>query len=111
MGNAPAYLVGAGVIVGAAGFGIWKVRRWIERQPWLVSLWHFLSGWRRDGRGGRARRAGIRCGVTAGAVALVAAWAAAPVLTSRFAIFVVIAGVGWAAWLSWRWVRSFKHRR
>jgi hypothetical protein len=41
----------------------------------------------------------------------VAAWVAAPVVTSRFVIFVVVAGVGWASWWLWRWLRRFRHQR
>lgn len=111
MGNAPAYTAGAALIVGAAGFGIWKVRRWARRQAWLVSLARFLSGWRQDGRPGRPRRAGIRCGTVAAAIMLVACWVANPQVTGWAIVCLLFASLGLGAWWCWRWAWSFKHRR
>lgn len=111
MGNAPAYLAGAVLIVGAAGFGVWKVRRWVERQAWLVSLGRYLTGWRHDGRDGRARRAGIRCGFVAAAVVLVACWVASPQVTGRAIIFLSFVSLSLGAWRLARWAWTLRHRR
>jgi hypothetical protein len=104
-------IFGSVLIVVLAGYGIARAWRWLARQWFLRVLWQFLSGWHHDGRPGRPRRAGIRCGAAAGAVALVACWSAAPVLTGRFVISVVLltfcAGLLWL----WRTLRRFRHHR
>lgn len=105
------YVLGAVVIVVLAGYLTARAWRWLSGLWFLRIVVRFLTGWHHDGRPGRPRRAGIRCGAVAGAVALVAAWVAAPVLTSRFVIFVVVVGVGWASWWLWRRVLGWRHHR
>src|SRR6266702_4758027 len=81
MGNMPAYVAGAALIVGVAGYWVARFLRWLARQWFLRVAWHWLSGWRRDGRPGRPRRAAIHCGIMLGAVVLVACYVASPQVT------------------------------
>lgn len=74
---------------------VWRLRRWVEAQAWLLSLWRFVTGWRQDGRPGRPRRAAVRSGCVLAGLGMVAGWFAAPVVTGR-----VVAGVAGLALLA-----------
>src|SRR6266702_1358550 len=111
MGNMPAYVAGAALIVGVAGYWVARFLRWLARQWFLRVAWHWLSGWRRDGRPGRPRRAAIHCGIMLGAVVLVACYVASPQVTGWAIVCLLFIGFGLGAWWLWRWIWSFRHRR
>ena len=70
------YVLGAVLITGTAGYAAFRVRRWLDRQAFLLASARFLSGHRKDSRPGRARRAAGRAGRVLPPVALVAGWRA-----------------------------------
>jgi hypothetical protein len=87
------------------------------RAKWLLArLWYWFSGLahhggRVDGRLTRGRLAAWRTGGTLAVALTVFAWLVNPQVTGRVVAGGLLLAVAVLAWLGWRWVRSFRHRR
>jgi len=88
-----------------------RVHRHLAGRWFLVLAWRVLSGYRRDARPGRVRRAAVRSGATAAMVAVVAGWLASPTVTSWVVAGAAGAAVVAGAALIIRWAWMWRHRR
>ncbi|HEV2376220.1 MAG TPA: hypothetical protein VGS19_29125 [Streptosporangiaceae bacterium] len=104
-------LAGAVLVVVLVGYWVARAHRRLSQVWFLGVAWRFLSGHRDDGRPGRLRRAGWRCGAAVMSVALAAGWVTDPQVTAIVLGFVAVCGLVLSAVLSWRWARQWKHRR
>ena len=133
----PKSVLGAVLIIGTIGYVLLRLRRWLLATWVLVHAWRWFSGEHLDGKprtdagwlraGQRAltktghatrwwhlprwKRAAWRTGGTLAAVGLLAAWLAAPALTSGFVIFVVTIAIAFGTWLLVRRWLARKSRR
>ena len=105
------YVLGAVLITGTAGYAAFRVRRWLDRQAFLLASARFLSGHRKDSRPGRARRAAWRSGSVLAAVALVAGWLASPQVTGWALILCFTVSVMVVTWRAWRLLAGWRHHR
>jgi hypothetical protein len=67
-----------------------------------ASTWALRPGW---------HRAGIRVGITTGALAGIVGWVTHPLLTAALGCLVLTGGMAWAGWRVDRAVRRFRHHR
>jgi len=130
-------VIGALVIVAAAGYAVAKVRRWILAQWWLVALGRFLTGeahhgkpitdagWLRHGQKAltptghatrwwhrpRWQRAAHRTGGTLAAAGLVLAFLANPQVTGWAIVCLSLSLCIFAGWLTARRLRARRDRR
>jgi hypothetical protein len=99
------------IAVVAAGFIIHRFRLWLAQQLFLIACWHWLSGWRADGRYGRGRRALRRCTGTATAVGLAALWAWSPWAAAPVTLGVALGLALIGVFVVWDGIWQFRHRR
>src|SRR4249919_417291 len=104
-------VIAAVIAVIVAGYWVARLWRFLSRQWFLRVAVQFLSGWRKDEPPGRGRRAARRCGGTAAAVVLLAAWMVSPQVTGRAVLGLAAAAAVLGGWWVWRWVWQFRHRR
>src|SRR6266568_2579845 len=120
MGAAPeviqGYVLGALVLTGTGGYWAFRLGRWARRQWLLRRLWYWFTGLAHhggqvEGRLARGQLAAWRAGGTLAVLLAVLAWLISPQVTTYALGVLAISGLILSAVLSWRWVRSFRHRR
>ncbi|HEY6276037.1 MAG TPA: hypothetical protein VIX86_06865 [Streptosporangiaceae bacterium] len=130
-------VIGAAIIIGVACYLLARLGRWARSTWWVSRLWRWLSGEAHHGKpvtdagwvrsGSRAltptghatrwwhrprwQRAAHRTGGTLGVIGLVAAFLAAPGVTSALILFTLFTCVALGFWLGWRRLRERKNRR
>jgi hypothetical protein len=107
------YLVAAAVVVGLIGWTVHRLRIWFEVSPtgrFLLAIFRFHTGWHHTGKPGRGRRAARRCGITAGAVLLLAVIFAAPATAQWLIALLLTAGTVLGTFWLVRQVRGYRHQ-